>query len=135
MKEKSLIFGLIILISGLALASSLLQEVDLSGTWEGTAEVPDAQDLDRITLVLERTDGTYTGTITDTVGYAKESELEDVEFKENKLSFNFSIFNGTEYQLISATLTVEGNRMTGSWQNDEGNSGLIVLEKVKQNIF
>jgi hypothetical protein len=133
MKKASLTFSLILLVFCAAAAGATAEPADLSGTWEGTAEVPDVQDLDKITLVLEKSEGSYSGTITDSVGYANKADLENVEFKENELSFSFQIFNGTSYQTIFVTLTVDGDKMSGSWENDEGQSGNILLERSKSS--
>jgi hypothetical protein len=132
MKNMSLTFSLILLVFFVATAAAeaAAQSADLSGTWEGTAEVPDIQDLDKLTLVLEKNEGSYSGTITDSVGYANQADLENVEFKDSALSFSFQIFNGTSYQTILVTLTVDGNKMSGSWENDEGQSGNILLERI-----
>jgi hypothetical protein len=132
MKKMSLTFSLILLVFFVAAAGATAQPADLSGTWEGTAEVPDIQDLDKITLVLEKNEGSYSGTVTDSVGYANQADLENLEFKDNALSFSFQIFNGTSYQTIFVTLAVDGDKMSGSWENDEGESGNILLERIGQ---
>jgi len=105
------------------------QEVDLSGTWEGTTEVPDAPEPDKLILVLEKIDGEYSGTINDSLGFAEDAELEDIEFKNNTLTFTFAIFDGSEYTTVYATLTVEGNRMSGNWESEDGSSGPVELVK------
>jgi hypothetical protein len=107
------------------------KQADISGTWEGTAEVPDAVDLDKLTMVLEKDGDSYSGTLTDTVGYANKTNLENVDFAEGKLSFSFQIFDGTSFQTIYVVLTVEGDKMSGSWENDQGESGNILLERAK----
>jgi hypothetical protein len=108
---------------------SFCQEADLSGTWEGTTEVPDAMEPDQITLVLKKIDGEYSGTFTDSMGFAEEAELKDIEFKERTLTFNFTIYDGFEYTQVYSTLTVDENKMTGSWQTEDGSSGQIELVK------
>lgn len=119
----TLVVFIVSLTGGVALA-----QADLSGTWKGATEVPDIGE-DEITLVLVKKDDSYTGTLTDSAGMAEESELEDVEYSEGKLTFNFTIYNGSEYMQVSCSLTVEGNKMTGHWETEDGSSGSIELEK------
>ncbi len=130
MKRTASLLAMIAFFLILSYGISFCQEVDLSGTWEGTTEVPDAPEPDQITLVLEIIDGEYSGTFTDSLGFAEDAELKDTEFKDNTLTFSFTIFNGFEYQMIYTTLTVEGNKMSGNWESDDGSSGPVELEKI-----
>jgi hypothetical protein len=129
MKRITSILSLLAFLLILSYGKSFCQEVDLSGTWEGTTEVPDVPEPNQITLVLEKIDGEYSGTFTDSLGFAEDAELEDIEFKDNTLTFKITIFNGFEYAMLYATLTVEGNKMSGNWESEDGNSGPVKLEK------
>jgi hypothetical protein len=129
MKKTASILSLIAFLLILSCGISLSQQVDLSGTWEGTTEVPDAMEPDKITLVIEKIDGEYSGTFSDSMGFAEEAELKDIEYKESSLTFNFTIYNGFEYMQVYSTLTVDGNKMTGSWETEDGSSGQIELVK------
>jgi hypothetical protein len=129
MKKITSILSLLAFLLTLSYGISFCQEVDLSGTWEGTTEVPDSPEPDQITLVLEKIDGEYSGTFTDSLGFAEDAELGDIEFNGNTLTFSFTIFDGFEYAMIYATLTVEGNKMSGNWESENGNSGPVELEK------
>jgi hypothetical protein len=112
----------------LAIAVSFSQEADLSGTWVGTTEVPE-QGTDEVTLTLQRSNGEYLGTISDTLGMAQDEECEDIQFKEGTLTFYFSIFDGYEYMTVYMTLTVEGDKMSGYWETEDGTSGSVELER------
>ena len=70
MKKITSILSLLAFLLTLSYGISFCQEVDLSGTWEGTTEVPDSPEPDQITLVLEKIDGEYSGTFTDSLGFA-----------------------------------------------------------------
>ena len=107
------------------------QQVDLSGTWVGETSVPDEIDPDKVTLILEKTNGEYKGRVTDAFGFAMEAELEDIEFKESQLTASFLIFTGEEYLKIYFTLTVEGDTMKGRWESEAGDSAPIELHKQK----
>ena len=127
MKKTTHILTLIVFIASIT-GGMVFAQVDLSGTWVGATEVPDFGE-DEITLVLVKEDNTYTGTITDSAGMAEEAELEDVEFSEGKLTFNFTIYNGMDYMAVACALTVSGTKMTGYWGTEDGSSGSIELEK------
>jgi len=129
MKRITSILSLLAFLLTLSYGISFCQEVDLSGTWEGTTEVPEEAELDQITLVLEKINGEYSGTFTDSLGFAEDAELQDIEFKDNTLTFSFTIFDGFEYAMIYATLTVEGDKMSGHWETEDGNSSTIELER------
>jgi hypothetical protein len=127
MKRTTSLLAMLAFLLTLSCGISFCQEVDLSGTWEGTTEVPDSPEPDQLTLVLEKIDGEYSGTITDSLGLAEDAELKDIEFKANTLTFNFTIFNGLEYMAVYATMTVEGDKMSGNWESEDGSSGLVEL--------
>ena len=129
MKRTASLLAMLAFLLTLSYGISFCQEVDLSGTWEGTTEVLDSPEPDQIILVLEKTDGEYSGTFTDSLGFAEDAELEDIEFKDNTLTFSFTIFDGFEYAMIYTTLTVEGNKMIGNWESEDGSSGPVELEK------
>ena len=132
MKKTASILSLIAFLLILSYGISFCQEADLSGTWEGTTEVPDVMEPDKITLVLTKIDGEYSGTFSDSMGFAEEAELKDIEFKDKSLTFNFTIFNGFEYMQIYSTLTLDGNKLTGSWESEDGSSGQVELVKKVQ---
>ena len=116
------------------LASSgwmLAQEVDITGTWVGETYVPDAPEPDQLTLVFAKKDGKWTGTFSDTMGYASEAECEEIKIEDHSLTFHFDISDGYEVQTIYVSLTVEGDSMTGAWESEVGDGAEIKLEKKK----
>ena len=113
--------------------SGFCQELDLSGTWEGSTEIPDMQGVDEITLILEKTAEGYKGTITDSFGFAQNEEIEDVEFEESTLSFSFTIFNGEQYMRVFMSLTIDSeDSLSGYWQLEDGSSSSIELKKTSR---
>jgi hypothetical protein len=118
MKKITSILSLLAFLLTLSCGISFCQEVDLSGTW-----------ADKLTVVLEKIDGEYSGTINDSLGFAEDAEMEDIKFEDNTLTFSFTIFDGFEYDTIYATLTVEGNRMSGNWESEDGSSGPVEFVK------
>ena len=120
----ALFFFLIILCS----VVSFSQDVDLTGTWEGSTVVPD-QGEDEMTLVIKKEEGEYTATITDSLGMLMDTECEDIEFEDGTLTFNFSILQEMETLTVWITLEVEGDMMKGYWETGEGDQGDIELKK------
>jgi hypothetical protein len=130
MKKIASILSLLAFLLALSCGISFCQEVDLSGTWEGKTEVPDTPEPDQLTLVLEKMDGEYSGTINDSLGFAEDAELKDIKFEDNTLTFSFTIFDGFNYSTIYTTLTVEGNKMSGNWELESGGSSAVELVKI-----
>jgi hypothetical protein len=126
---KKLIFPFFLIIAlAFALGPLFGQETDLTGTWEGTTYVPDSGD-DQITLVLQKAEGSYTGTLTDSMGLANESKLENTKFVDGTLTAEFMIFNGSDYVRISLTLKVSGELLVGHWEDPDGETGNLELKR------
>ena len=126
---KKLIF-LFFLTIGLALSLGTLfgQETDMTGTWEGSTYVPDSGD-DQVTLVLQKEGEVYSGTLTDSMGLANESVLENANYVDGTLTADFTIFNGSEYMKIKLTLRLSGDLLVGSWESEDGNTGSLELKR------
>ena len=95
------------------------------GTWVGATEVPD-QGADGITLTIAKSDGGYTGTMTDSLGMVAKEALRDIEFAEGVLTFGFALTDGTAMKM---RLTITGDKMAGEWQHPEGSAGAITFER------
>lgn len=104
------------------------QGTDLTGTWEGTTYVPDAGD-DQVTLVLRKEGETYSGTVTDSMQLAVESNLENVKFENGTLTAEFTIFNGSDYVRIRLTLKVSGELLVGNWEDPDGETGNLEMKR------
>ena len=128
MKKSSLYLALFAFLLCFCSASSFGQDVDLTGTWEGSTVVPE-QGEDDMTLVIKKEEGEYVGTITDTLGMLQDTECEDIEFEDGTLTFNFSISEGMEVFTVWITLEVEGDTMKGYWETGDGDQGDIELKK------
>lgn len=105
-------------------------DVDLTGTWKGSTEVPD-QGTDELILVVKKEAGEYTAIISDSLGMLQDTECEDIEFKEDTLTFNFAIYDGYESMTVWINLELEGDKMSGYWETADGSQGEINLEKVE----
>ncbi len=131
MKKTTSILTLFVFLLILSCGMSFSQQADLSGTWVGSTEVPDAVELDKLTMVLKKEEGKYYGTITDSLGMLQEAKIENVELKDNTLTFTFQADTGEQYVKVYASMTVKGDKMSGSWSTDEGESAPIEMERKK----
>ena len=101
---------------------------DISGVWVGETEVPD-QGPDELTLILEKAGDSYTGTISDSFGMLVDAECEDIEYNDNVLTFNFSIYDGYSSMIVYIEMNVEGDTMTGHWETEQGDTGEVNMVK------
>jgi hypothetical protein len=131
MKKSAMILALSAFAMALFSGAVFCLEENLSGTWIGETTVPDELEPDKVTLILEKTNGEYKGKVTDAFGFAMEAELNDIEFKDNQLTANFLIFTGEEYMKVFFTLRVEGDTMKGYWKSEGGDSSTIELGRQK----
>ena len=131
MKKTASALTLFVFLLVLSCGMSFSQQADLSGTWIGSTEVPDAAEPDMLTLVLKKEEGKYSGTITDSMGMLQETKIENVELKDNTLTFTFQVDAGGAYLTVSASLTVKGDKMSGYWETDGGDSAPIEMERKK----
>jgi hypothetical protein len=110
------------------MAGIILAGPDFAGTWRGKTEVPD-QGRDDIVLVLEKTEDGYRGTVTDSLELiAHETVLLDIKVEGNGLSFRFPLVDDS---MVVIKLTVEGDKMTGTWEHSGGDRGLLEFERSK----
>ncbi len=107
------------------------QDVDITGAWIGETYVPDAAEPDKLTLVFGKKDGKWTGTFSDTMGYASEAECQDIKIDGHTVTLYFEINDGYDVQTIYVTLQVEEDSMTGAWENEAGEGAEIKLSKKK----
>ncbi len=129
MKKINMILMLTVLVLGTAAGLMFGQSVDLSGTWVGETEIPDEIEPDGMTLVITKEDGEYSGKMSDTMGMLDNTECEDIEFVEGKLTFNMEVNTGEEFLTVYITLTVEDDTMTGFWESDDGGTGSVEMTK------
>lgn len=105
------------------------QEVDLIGTWVGETEVPNAMEPNVVTMVITKSNDELRIVLSDSMGMLLEEDAEDIVYKDNELSFNFSVYTGEMYLRVYMTLSVEGETMSGTWETEEGDRGTIVMTK------
>ena len=130
MKKTLSIFALFTFFMSLGFVLSYAADVDLTGTWKGSTEVPD-QGIDELTLIIKKEADAYTATISDSLGMLTDTECEEIEFKEGTLTFNFTISQGYDSMTVWMNLDVEGDKMSGYWETGDGSQGQVNLERVK----
>jgi hypothetical protein len=130
MKKFLSCFFLFAFLASLCFVLSYAADVDLTGTWKGSTEVPD-QGVDEITLVIKKEADAYAATVSDSLGMLTDTVCEEIEFKEGTLTFNFTIYQGYDSMTVWMNLDVEGDRMDGYWETEDGSQGQVNLEKVK----
>jgi len=104
---------------------------DISGTWKGTVIVASFPQEDKTTVVFKRDNSGYSGHITESFGYLNQTPLKDIKVKDNTVTFSFVIESrGVK---INSILNIEGDRMTGTFETEDGtDSGTYDLKKVEK---
>jgi len=116
--------GLALLSAGLIAAS----QTDLTGTWLGSTQVPNVGE-DKLTLALKRDASAYGGIISDTAGLVAEQAIRNVTFEAAVLAFDISVNDGSATFPVHISLKIEGDKMTGTWSTEEGESAEITLAR------
>jgi len=113
--------------AAVAITSSVLA-ADFTGTWLGTTEIPD-HGTDRLTLVLKKGPGGYSGTITDFLGLiAKDTVITDVKLDRDVLTFGVPVAD----KVHRVRMQFKGDKATAEWTTAEGDLGTFVFEKQKK---
>ncbi len=104
----------------------------IGGVWTGKVVLGNGT-TDPISVTLKKDGQSYTGTIVDELGYMPEgTEFIDVTLKGNDLSLSFKANGGGGIVVIKSTLTVNGDTMTGRWDDEQyGESGTVELARKK----
>jgi hypothetical protein len=128
MKKNTSIYTLgVFLIAAAVLTYG--QSIDLSGTWMGETEIPDAFEPDEVTLILIKENGEYSGKVSDTMGMFDETDCEDIEFSDNKLTYNILAQTENGAMRIFVSMIVDGDTMAGQWEAEDGSTGEVTMEK------
>ena len=131
--KRSLLVPLVALaaLAGTAFSQGQPKKPDIVGTWVGTAVGGDGVTPLDITAVIEKTATGYAGKLGDTAGMVPESAMREIVFKDNKLTFDFDLAQGSETILIKIELSLEAETLKGVWLVPAGNSGPIELKLKK----
>lgn len=131
MEKKTSVLTVLAFLFVFCLVAGQARAEDITGTWVGETAVPDAPEPDQITIVITKEEDKYAVLFSDTLGYADETECDNVVYENGELSLSFDISDGYSVQTIYVKLKVEGDTMTGHWENDEGEAADIKLTRKK----
>jgi hypothetical protein len=102
------------------------QDVDLTGTWKGKMHIPNFGPYE-MTMVLEKTDAGYEGTVSDTMGYiAEDTPIQELQVEGNHLSCWFEM---TDDSICYMNLTEEDGIMTGEAERAGGVVSCVFVRK------
>ena len=128
MKRNASIGTIFVLLAALAGLLAYAAAPDITGTWIGKTEVPNAG-VDELTLVIKKTATGFTGTFSDTLAQVeKDAAITAVKLEGDDLSFNFALADGTAMQ---AKLKVDGDKLAGTWGHPQGDVGTMTFERKK----
>ena len=106
----------------------------ITGTWRGYTQTPPNTTQpasqgwvkDELVLHIEKTAGSYHLLVSDSEGYAHDTECKQVSFSAGQLKFDLPLAGGS---VLPVSLTIEKDRMTGTWSNPDGYSSDIRLQR------
>ncbi len=128
MKKNASIGTVFVLLAALAGLLAYAAAPDITGTWIGKTDVPNAGN-DDLTLIIKKTATGFTGTFSDTLSQVnKDAEITAVKLEGADLSFNFALADGT---LMTAKLKIDGDKLAGTWEHPEGSGGSMTFERKK----
>lgn len=122
------ILAALVILAALAFSAPRAEKIDFSGTWLGKTDIPNAGP-DDLTLVLKKEKEGYSGTFVDTLQVVvPETQILNAKVEGSVLTFTLPLADGMS---VACKLTLEGDKMTGSWEHPEGDTGALVFEKKK----
>jgi len=114
----------------LLLGTALAQKASPVGTWSGYTILGDGSKA-TFNLSLEKSPDGYAGKITDDSGIIPEMALKNIVFKDATLTFELDLPQGTETTLIKIELKLDGDTLKGNWEDPNGETNIIELERKK----
>ncbi len=126
MLSKRIFLSVAVVFGITILSLHAIQTEDLSGTWKGKMHIPNFGPYE-MTLVLERTDSGYEGTVSDTMGYiAEDTILQELKIEGNQLGCWFEM---KDESVCYLNLTEEDGIMTGEAERSGGVVSCVFVRK------
>jgi len=119
-------------IAGFAAAAQKAPKIDICGTWTGSAVLNNGTANEEFTLLIEKKEGAYLGTISTATGMAQDAELRKIVLEGDKLSFEFDLNGDPGGDVITIEVTVAADTMAGTWASLSGQGDAIEAKKQKQ---
>jgi len=132
MKKLILVLTFLFLVSAFFSCGVIFKKgPDITGTWKGPLIASIAPDEDYCVLTFKKENGKYTGTITEDFGYLVDVPLKEIKLEDNTLTFTYDF--EAQGMTINSILTIEGNKMTGTFQTTDGSvTGTYDLKKAEE---
>lgn len=103
-----------VLLAVLFTATVSLADVDVTGTWIGTASVPNEGD-DKIQCVVKKEDDQYSAVFNDSFGVLANIESYEAEYKDDTLVIKIIVPGNYGDLNITITLKVSKDTLRGEW--------------------
>ncbi|MEJ2246002.1 MAG: hypothetical protein P8Y80_08015 [Acidobacteriota bacterium] len=103
-----------VLMAVLFTATVSLADVDVTGTWIGTASVPNEGD-DKIHCVVKKEDDQYSAVFNDSFGVLANIESYEFEYKDDTLVIKIIVPGNYGDLDITITLKVSEDTLGGEW--------------------
>jgi hypothetical protein len=134
MKRVLRVFCLAVLIAvapGFAASAQKAAKIDICGTWSGTAVINGGAAHEDFTMIIEKKEAAYTGTITTATGLAQDTELRNIVLEGDKLRLEFDLNGDPNGDVINVEVTVAADVMTGAWSSLSGQGDAFEAKKQK----
>lgn len=124
--SKKIHLSMIVFFGAAILSLHAMQTEDLTGTWRGKMHIPNFGPYE-MTMVLEKTDSGYEGTVSDSMGYiAEDTPMQELQVEGNALSCWFEM---TDDSVCYLNLTEEDGIMTGEAERGGGVVSCVFVRK------
>jgi energy-converting hydrogenase Eha subunit B len=132
MMKKALWIILVLTVALLALIGGAFAQdkPGIVGTWAGHTFIGDGVRAE-IILVVDKGAGGLTAKIMSETEMFPELICRNVAFAGNRLTCDLDFPDAMGTVLISVSLTLEGDALTGYWANPDGDSDVIELARRK----
>lgn len=102
----------------------------LIGTWEGTMDIPGAAGPAELVMMITKNKDDYEMKIWNSMGMTDVWLCENIEIYNDGLKYYCCIPDGSSLLTqIYVHLEIQGNKMSGHWEDDSGTYANIVLKK------
>ncbi len=122
---------LIAMVAGFAASAQKAAQIDICGTWAGSAVINGGAANEDFTMIIEKKEAACTGKITTATGLAQDAELRNIVLEGDKLSLEFDLNGDPNGDVISVDVTVTADAMTGTWSSLSGQGDTIEAKRQK----
>jgi len=130
MKKKTWILVFFLAVCAVAFSLAGEKAPNPVGTWVGELTLNDGGTT-KVTLILEKDGKGFRGTLSDETGLLPAgTKLESVSLAGHELKFSCLAGDNTGRVTVKITLKIDGDRMTGRWEDEQnGTSNVVELKR------